>query len=206
MRSRCVLTSFLVASVLVGQLVGCASKPDAANIELRKKIQQLETDVAKLQKERTADLATMQQLRQSKGGKIDSTLSQERLDALVTVHSIRVVDKATAQEDLDVALPGIEGFAVLFAPVDRDNDEFKSAGEATVQIFDLRQKDNLIGEWKLSWFELNKTWVSGFFLEGYLIKRPWMKTPTPGELTVRVTFIESLTGRVFESTQKIVVK
>ena len=191
------LKTLVIAAGLTG-LVGCAGKPSAANTELRKKIQTLEAEIVTLKAGRGSDSLTIAQLRKAQGGTSVATLTEERLGEIVSAYSIKLQSRSIFAEP--------EGLTVLFSPVDMAGDEVKSAGEVTVQVFDLSQKQNLLGTWTLTRDQLSKTWVSGFFLEGYMLKLDWQTRPTSEKLVVRVSFIDRLTGRVLETQGEVRMK
>jgi len=186
-------------------LAGCGGKPSAVNTQLRKDLQVLQTKVDELQRQRSADLLTIKSLKEATGSATEK-LSEERLAELFTTHSIEI-GRGTAGDDTDSSSPGDEGFTVLLMPKDQDNDVFKAAGNATIQLFDLsRTEKPLLGKWEVSRQELGKTWVSGFTLQGYLVKFKWQEKPKSSRLMVRVTFADQLTGRVLETQHEMVIQ
>jgi len=186
-------------------LAGCGGKPSAANTQLRKDMQGLQAKVDELQRQRSADVLTINSLKDASGPATEK-LSEERLAELFTTHSI-AIGRGTAGDDSDPSSPGYEGFTMLLMPSDQHNDVFKAAGNATVQLFDLSRTDKpLLGKWDVSRQELGKTWIAGFTLQGYLLKFKWQEKPKTGRLMLRVTFADQLTGRVFEAQHEMVIQ
>jgi hypothetical protein len=178
-------------------LSGCfGGKPDAANIELRKQVQALESANRELRSKQAGDRATIDALQ---SGRMVSTLPVERLDRLFTVASLRMA-KLTVGDDLNPASPGDEGFKVSFCPVDQFGDDIKAAGSFTVELFDLKQPDTRLGSWTVPTADAQRMWVSSPVMDAYVFAARWQKTPAQSDLTAKVTFIDELTGGQFEAT------
>ena len=189
-----------LAIVLLLGIPGCRG-PSQANIELRKRIQELEAKIGELERARLADRATIQSLQAQRGAL--PTLPHDRLEQLFTTHGIKL-GRLTGGADLDRETPGDEGFRVYVTPVDGSGDTLKAAGSFTVQAFDLSLPENqLVGEWSFDLEQSRKSWHSGGLLYTYVLTCPWESPPTNAELTVRVTFQDELTGRIF-TEQRVV--
>src|SRR5689334_22284321 len=93
----------LCSSVLSFFLLGCAT-PNTANIELRKKIDQLQTETADLKRQHEADQATIAGL---KSEHTIATLPEDRIGQLFTTHGLKF-GRLTAGTDLDPNKPGDE--------------------------------------------------------------------------------------------------
>ena len=100
-----------------------------------------------------------------------------------------------------------EKLIVYIQPMDEEGDKVKAAGAVDVQLWDLNKADGeaLLGQWHVSPGELKKVWFATLITSNYrlmfdagdTIKDP--KEP----LTVKVTFTDYLTGRVFKE-QKVI--
>jgi hypothetical protein len=182
-------------------LLGCNAKPNQANIELRKQVQSLETQLADLRRARETDAATITLLQQQRG--TVESLPQGRLDRLFTVHGISL-GRLTGGADLDPGKAGDDGVKVYVVPVDQSGDELKAAGSIVVELFDLnRSSDHEIGRWEFTAEHARESWLGYALLYEYVLTCPWQRTPEHSELTLRVTFRDELTGRQF-TTQKVI--
>jgi hypothetical protein len=185
-------------------LAGCG-KPNRPNIELRKKNQNLEGQIAQLKQRIDVDRATIAGL-QGKIGTVP-TLEQSRLDRLFTVNAIRV-DRLTGAADLDTSKPGHEGFKVYVELLDQTGDEFKASGSFVVEAFDLAAGPGgmKLGRWEFPVEQAQANWYSFFTRYEYVLTCAWQDVvPRHPDVTVKVTFTDELTGRQFEHQQVIKV-
>jgi hypothetical protein len=193
----------VVCAALPALLWGCA-KPSGANITLRKENQDLRETIAKLEKAREGDAATIRAL-ENRGGTI-ATLPKERLDRLFTVHGLSL-GRLTGGMD-DSAKPGDEGIKVYAVPMDQDGEPIKAAGAFTVEAFDLANSASpLVGKWTFDVEAARAAWRGSALSHQYVLKCPWQGGP-PGhpELTVKATFVDELTGREFGAQKVVTVK
>ena len=100
-----------------------------------------------------------------------------------------------------------ETLIVYIQPLDGEDDVIKANGEAEVQLWDLN-KDNtpeLLGEWHVGPNELKKLWFAAFVTINYRLSfdvgDKIDKASYP--LTVKVTFTDYLTGKVFREQRVI---
>lgn len=184
--SACVVVAWLVATCF---LAGCLGKPDRANIELRRKNQSLEAQIAELNRLRQADAATIRALQEHQGPL--PALPQDRLEKLFTTHGLQLSRLTTADQ---------HGIRVYIVPTDQMGDQLKAAGSFVIEVFDLsRQTDNLIGQWQFSTEQSRLCWHGSGLLYAYVFVCPWQQTlpPLQGQITLKVTFCDELTGRRF---------
>ena len=187
--------------LLLPAVGGCQflfGSPSKANITLRKENQQLQGQIAELQRRHEADKATITGLSQRTG--TVATLEPARLERLFTVHSIEL-EKLTGGADLDRQKPGHEGLKVYVRLLDQHRDEIKSSGGFTVEAFDLSQdQPRRLGRWEFPVEQSQKNWHSFLTRYGYVLTCPWQESPPRGgDVTVRVTFDDELTGRQFSA-------
>lgn len=184
-------------SVLALMPGGCA-RPSKANIELRKQKQTLEEQIQKLKRDREADAATIRGL-ESRAGTLP-LLPQDRLARLFTVYGLQF-GRLTGGADLDPKQAGDEGLKVYVVPLDETGQPLKAAGSFTVEAFDLADpRAPLIGKWIFPVEQARQNWYGLASLYTYVLTCPWQqKIPTHVELTVKVRFVDELTGRVFEA-------
>jgi hypothetical protein len=179
---------------------GC-SKPNAANIELRKQNQQLAAQIEELKRQHEADLARVRTLESQQESL--PTLPQERLDKLFTVHGIRF-GKLTGGYDSDPKNPGDEVVKVYVVPFDTQGDVLKAAGRITAEVFDLSESDKpLVARCESSLEDAPKNWYGKALLYEYVLTCPLDRTPRGADLTVRVTFMDELTQRTFVEQKQI---
>lgn len=180
-------------------LTGCG-RPSAANIELRKQNQALDTKVASLNQELNAARARIAGLEQSSG--TVPTLPQARLDMLFTVHK---VDIGRLSGGADLARDGgfDEGLKLYLTPVDAAGDPLKATGKVIVCAFDLGNPPVLLGEWTFTADQLKQQWVGFRIIYSFVLELPWQKVPPSSPIVVKVTFEDALTGRVLEAVQEV---
>ncbi len=184
-------------------LYGCGPKPNAANIELRRQMQEMQSEISTLKIEKETNLARIKQL--ESGQPTVATLPQERLSKLFVTNSIRF-GKITGGLDSDPAKPGHEGVKIHLIPVDEAGDYFKAAGSITIEAFDLAQSEARIGKWEFSTEETRKLWNGTALLYDYVINCPWQTVPQHDSITIKATFTDELTGRSFAAQTIIQVK
>jgi hypothetical protein len=100
-----------------------------------------------------------------------------------------------------------EKLIVYIQPFDEEGDKIKVAGAIDVQLWNLNKTDSeaLIGQWKVEPGELKKLWFATLITINYRLtfdvadKIEDLQEP----LTVKVTFTDYLTGKVFKE-QKVI--
>ena len=100
-----------------------------------------------------------------------------------------------------------EKLIVYIQPVDKQGDTIKVAGAVDVQLWDLNKTDSeaLLDEWRVEPDELKKLWFATLITINYRLtfdvadKIESMEEP----LTVKVTFTDYLTGKVFKEQNVI---
>lgn len=130
-------------------------------------------------------------------------LGEKRLEKLFYVKQVKL-GRYTGPVDLDDD-GADDAIKVYLRPIDQHGSEIKAAGEVTIQLFDLAApaEQNLIGQYHWSVDDLPKQWSSGFVAYHYSFVCPWKKGPPKhDQITVRVAFLDYLTGKSF-SVQKI---
>src|SRR5829696_1283304 len=112
----------LCVLLLVAPCGGCSligGSPDAANIKLRKENQALNSQVADLKQQASANAALVHSLRSSYPSV--PVLPSERLSNLFTTRGLKF-GRLTGGADLDRAKPGHEGIKVYVVPTDESGD------------------------------------------------------------------------------------
>ena len=98
-----------------------------------------------------------------------------------------------------------DAIKVYLHPIDPDGSTVKAAGSVKIQIFDLAlpAERNIIGLYEWSVDDMSKCFSGGFMTYHFSFVCPWKKNTLPEheQLTVRVEFLDYLTGKTF-TTQK----
>ena len=90
-------------------------------------------------------------------------------------------------------------------PIDQHGSVLKAAGQVTIELYDLaaNPNENLIGKYEWTVDETAKRWFSGFVSYHYTFECPWPSSPPKHrQITVRVSFVDYLTGKTF-TAQKL---
>ncbi len=202
-RARLCRPSFMAVLMSAGLLVvvGCG-KPNAANIQVRRENQDLRAKVDNLERRQQAYLAQIRAM-ESQATTVP-VLPQARIEPLFTTHGLQI-GRLTGSVDFNSKTPGEDGLKVYVVPTDASRQPIKAAGSFIVEAFDLAQgSDHRIGRWEFPLEGAAKHWVGRLMLYTYALECPWQTRPEHGEVTVRVTFTDALTGRTF--TEQTMVK
>ena len=100
-----------------------------------------------------------------------------------------------------------EKLIVYIQPIDEQGDIVKATGSVDVQLWDLNKQDGeaLLGQWRVEPDELKELWVATLITINYRLPfdAGGIIDKAEGSLTVKVTFTDYLTGKVFNE-QKVV--
>jgi hypothetical protein len=183
--------------ILIG---GCAS-PNKANVELRKKVQALEEQVATLKQQNGSQQQMIAGLQNSRA--TGGTLPAPELQKLFVAYGVKFA-RLTGPVDLDPQRPGDEGVRVYASPMDENGTTIQAAGSLVVEVFDLDIKDeNRLGRWEFPSPDSKKLWHSLLLDGAYELMCPWQKTPIHPNLTLKVSFTDELTQATF-TAQKVI--
>jgi hypothetical protein len=196
----------VAVAVLAGLVVafaalcgGCGEGQDAQFAAEAKKVIKAESETARLQRE----LAEARDLLAQRDRQVAELLGlggPERMKKLYLVQRISL-GAGTAAVDLDNK-PGDDGVKVYLEPIDQYGSVLKAPGSVTVQLYDLaaEAKDNLVGQCRYDVDQAAKCWSSGFVAYWYGFTCPWKAGPPKhDQITVRVEFVDYLTGKKFEA-------
>lgn len=174
-------------------LGGCFGKPNQANIQLRKDKQGLQEQVEQLIKDRDAARARIAGLETR--STTAPTLPQDRLDCMFTAYGISVGRLTSIDE--------AGRLKVYVVPVDESGDPVKATGRYVIEAFDLAlPTEQRVGRWEFSAAQAKANWYERF-LHSFVFTCPIQHPPAHPQITVKVSFDDELTGRVF-SEQRVV--
>ncbi len=196
-------TATLIAVGYVAFLcVGCEELDSQRELQLDK---QLATSQAR-EKQLAGQVEKLvaQTANQKKQIRTLQTLSPNRLKKLFVVDRIEL-SRYTGGVDTNKK-PGHDAIKVMIKPLDKAGSVIKSAGAMKIQLFDLADKPDkrLLAEYNYPVEKIGKHWAGGFMANHYSFMCSWKKPPANQKITVRVEFIDHLTGKTF-TTQKLVV-
>jgi len=100
-----------------------------------------------------------------------------------------------------------EMLIVYLQPMDRSGDVVKAAGAVEVELWDLSKdpEDAMLGKWQVKPAELKKLWYDSIFTVNYRLTfdMPGKIAEFTEPLTVKVTFTDYITGKVFREQKTI---
>jgi hypothetical protein len=185
---------------------GCAlfgGNPSQANNDLRKQVQQLQSQVNRLQSEHDADqraLAAWQQRSTTV-----PTLSADRLAKLFTVHGVNF-GRLTGGARSDPSKTFDDELKVYVTPTDGDGQPLKAAGSFVVEAFDLNgPKPIRVGRWAFTDEQSLQLWGGSFLENGFVLSCPIETPPVHPEVTVRVEFTDGLSLATFSAQTMVKV-
>lgn len=188
----------VVLTLLVLSGLGCQLRRGAvgSSDELARQNAQLQRDLG-AQRQRAADLE--QQLAVCRG------FGPGRLAQLVHVQQIefgRFTRAFDANEDGQA-----DGLRVYLVPRDPQGDVIKAGGTVTIELWDLAAAESArrLGQWRYGPDQLPRHWLSGPFTNHFKFELPWPdgKVPEHANLTLKLTYEDALTGRVWEIQKQV---
>ena len=189
----------LGAVAIAAAATGCASRPDQANILLRKQNQDLQAQITDLQTQNAGLKAQLQAETQN----TIPQLPQSRLDELFTTCGLKLGNMTGGYTPSDSGPDTM--LKVYVVPTDQQGQPLKAAGSFKIELFDLAEPDTRLGTWDFPVDMAKNDWFGQAFLYTYEFDCPWQKPPRHANLTLEVTFTDALTGRVFTTTSNLTV-
>lgn len=182
-------------------VAGCQNPNSKAS--LLEQVDQLTQEKTQLQEQVEQSKSENEQLK--KQVLVLSDLPDEvKLENLYRLQTIKI-GKLTNLFDKDKD-GTVESLIVYIQPIDEEGDKVKATGAVDVQLWDLNKANGeaLLGEWHVAPDELKKLWFS-FLSTNYRLTFDISDViETYREpLTVKVTFTDYLTGKVFKE-QKVI--
>jgi hypothetical protein len=195
------INSAFCTLILAFLLAGCQKRNESQPLLV--KIEQLAQETARLQEDLAQSNAENEQLK--KQLQVLSGLPDEvKLDSLYRLQKVKIHRYTDVlDEDKDGKM---EKLVVYLQPIDDQGDVIKATGTVDVQLWDLGQSNGeaLLGQWSVEADELKKRWVT-FLVTNYRLtfdlaeKMERLESP----LTVKVTFTDTLSGKVFNEQRVI---
>ena len=195
-----------IAVVLTGWMLvflcGCQA-PETVKTSPADQIKQLQQEntqlTGQIEQSETQNENLKEQLKVLSGIK-----SKAKLDDLYELKRIKVTGYTNLYDkDKDGKY---EQLIVYIQPLDVDNDVVKAPGKVDVQLWDLDRENGqaLLGQWSVEPGELKKSWFSIMIINYRLIFDVSDKVEQyTSPLTVKVTFTDYLTGKVFKQQRMI---
>lgn len=192
---------FCSCLLLIFFLAGCAT-PNKANIELRKKIATLQTQITGLKNRNnvlTAQIVGMQQ-----SATTLPSLPLSRLDLLFTAHGL-TISRLSDGADLYHENHGQTGIRLYVSPIDDMGNPIQATGTFTIDAYDLANPGHThIGHWVITPEQCKDAWSLAFLRAAYYtFDLPYQQLPKHSKITVHVKFMDELTGRLF-TAQRVV--
>ena len=136
------------------------------------------------------------------------TLSGLPGDKLENLYDLQEVKLTKYTGFYDKNKDGIkEKLIVYIQPIDRQGDIVKATGAVDVQLWDLNREDGeaLLGQWRVGPDELKELWFATILIINYRLTFDvtGVIDGTKESLTVKVTFTDYLSGKVFKE-QKVI--
>ncbi|HUS48279.1 MAG TPA: hypothetical protein VM098_09170 [Phycisphaerae bacterium] len=189
------------AVALVAGAGGCILVEKAEYLKFLQQAAKSQGEIQKLKESQDGLQAVV--IDQQKQIRTLQALGPKRLEKMYHVTAIQL-GRYTGGIDTD-AQGGHDAIKVYLAPVDQDGSTIKAAGDVAVQLYDLAEPagGNLIGEYKWPVDKLSGQWSGGIITYHYSFVCPWKNGPPKhDEITVRVKFVDYLTGKTF-TAQKL---
>jgi hypothetical protein len=182
-------------------LAGCGGGQRSTAWDDLKKLQTENSDMALQVEQLQAENTQLHEQVQTLSG-LDKRV---RLDALDTLAKIRI-GRYTGLYDKDED-GAADSLVVYVQPMDTAQDYIKAVGVCTVEVWNLNAPDGQakLAEWTVEPDQLHKNWGGTIFIAYYRLVFPIGDLPLdkPDELTIKVTFTDFLTGKVFSGQHVI---
>ncbi|TES93291.1 MAG: hypothetical protein E3J94_01645 [Desulfobacteraceae bacterium] len=191
--------------ILLGCLLVIAAGCESTNskIPLAEQVRTLRQEKKQLTRQIEQAKTEAEQLK--KQVQVLSGLPKDKLENLYELQKIKITrytdfydkDKDGTKEKL----------IVYIQPIDEDDDIVKATGAVDIQLWDLNKADGqaLLGQWHVKPDELKKLWLVTLITTNYRLTFDVADKIGDAEetLTVKVTFTDYLSGKVFKEQKAI---
>lgn len=182
-------------------LAGCAGPAEEISL-LKTELADLSSQDRRLRDTVAAQQATIETLQQQNERLIG--LGQDRFDRIYRASRIEI-SRYSGGTDLDGTL-GDEGLTIYLKLYDQDGHDFKAAGEIDVHVYDLqnREQPELIAHCHYDESQARELWYGRLMTYHYKLPCLWQARPPTGrQITVTVTFLDTLTGHALRTTKQL---
>ncbi|MHC4158601.1 MAG: hypothetical protein ACYSSO_05935 [Planctomycetota bacterium] len=198
--AKCYIHAFLVGSLL-GFLTGCEN---GGRLSPAEEIKLLKQEKTQLQNQLGQFESENEQLKRQL--QVLSDLSPEaRVENLYQLQKIKIT-RYTGFYDKDEDGKK-EKLIVYIQPIDEEGDIVKATGAVDVQLWDLNRPNGeaLLGQWRVEGEELKKNWFATLIIINYRLTFDAAEIieTLQEPVTVRVTFTDYISGKVFKE-QKVI--
>jgi hypothetical protein len=192
----------LVLLWLVAGVIGCRSRSDLVEAELRTRDRELREARARLASTEMFALAMERELRESRQCQPGAAVAAGVQPILKGIE----VGRQTAGYD-DDRIPGDEGIQVVVVPRDTDGHAVKATGRLRITLFDITAENQklLLSTHEIPAVDLRTKWQAGLLNTGYFVKIPWAVVPHSEKLRVVAEFA-STDGRTFENERDVTIR
>ena len=196
------LTLAFAFCILIFLVAGCQKPNESAGLTVQ--IEQLTRQKEQLQEQ--IDQSKTENKKLKEQVQVLSGLSEDV--KLEIVYSIQRIKIGRLSGFFDKDKDGKrEKMIVYVTPVDEDGDGIKATGAVNVQLWDLNKANGeaMLGEWDVEPDELKKVWFKTLVAVNYRLAFdiPDTVKSFDEQLTVRLTFTDYLSGKVFKD-QKVI--
>ena len=182
-------------------LIGCQQRDNTA--ELKEKIQLIEQEKQSI----TAQLRACHAAQNDLQKRIDILSGLESSGQVKKLYNLDKVEISRYTNFYDRDNDGRkEKFVCYIKPIDTAGDSIKVIGAVQIELWDLdlQAGQAKIAQWQIEGEELQKKWFSSFLGIHYRLVFDVGETDYAGrELTVKVSFTDHLTGKVYRD-QKVI--
>jgi hypothetical protein len=159
------------------------------------------SQVSDLERENVAlkeKLAATQRTIESQNARIEAlaTVPADRMTMLVAVERVELARLTGGYDD---PRDGVDdGIVAYVQPMDRDGDVIKATGSIEVKVYDLTGTiPVVVGEATVPVEESLKSWYGKLWTQHFTVRVPFATKPASTDVTVRVRYVELLTGKAF---------
>ena len=200
-RPSCSLFCILSSVFCILLIAGCQRHNQSNPLLI--KIEQLTKEKTRLQEDLTQSNSEKEQLKKQIRA-LSGLPKDVRLDSLYRLQRVKIHRYTDLlDEDKDGKM---EKLVVYLQPIDDQGDVIKAAGAVNVQLWNLNQASGeaLLGQWSIEVDELKKRWIT-FLVTNFRLTFDLAEKIERFErpLTVKVTFTDYLSGKVFNEQRVI---